>query len=79
MGDDLGRGLALLVDILNPERIIIGSMAVRLGELVLGPAREALRREALPRAVAACQVLPAALGDRIGDVASLCAAVVAMR
>lgn len=77
VGDDLGRGLALLVDMLNPERIIIGSMAVRLGELVLGPAREALRREALPRAAAACQVLAAALGERIGDVASLCAAIVA--
>lgn len=77
VGDDLGRGLALLVDMLNPERIIIGSMAVRLGELVLGPAREALRREALPRAVEACQVLPAVLGERIGDVASLCAAIVA--
>ena len=78
VGDYLGRGLAVLVDILNPERIVIGSMAVRLGELLLGPARIALQREALPRAAAVCQVVPAALGERIGDVASLCAAIEAL-
>jgi len=77
-GDYLGRGLAILVDILNPERIVIGSMAVRLGELVLAPARAAMQREALPRALAACQVVPAALGEQIGDVASLCAAIEAL-
>lgn len=75
VGDYLGRGLAVLVDVLNPECIVIGSMAVRLGELVLAPAREAMRREALPRALEVCRVVPAALGERLGDVASLCAAI----
>ena len=77
-GRYLGRGLAVLVDILNPEVIVIGSLAVRVGELVLGPAREEMGREALPGAVSACRVVPAALGDRIGDVASLCAAIMAL-
>ena len=75
----LGQGLAILVDILNPQRIIIGSMAVRLGELLLEPAREELRREALPGAHQACQVVPAELGERLGDVAALCAAIQAAR
>ncbi len=75
VGDYLGQGLAVLVDVLNPERIVIGSMAVRLGELVLAPAPEAMRRQALPRSLAICQVVPAALGERLGDVASLCAAI----
>jgi glucokinase len=78
VGRHLGRGLALLVDVLNPEVIVIGSLAVRLGELVLGPAREELAREALPGAVAACRLLPAALGERLGDVAALCAAIRAL-
>lgn len=73
-GRRLGQGLALLVDILNPELIVIGSLGVRLGELVLAPAREALRKEALPRAVQVCRVVPAALGEQLGDVAALCAA-----
>ena len=76
-GRYLGRGLAILIDILNPEVIVIGSLAVRLGDLVLRPAYEEVRREALPGAVAACRIVPAALGERIGDVAALCAAIAA--
>ncbi|MHB0858568.1 MAG: ROK family protein [Anaerolineae bacterium] len=71
----LGQGLAILADVLNPEMIVLGSMAVRLGEALLGPAREAMQAEALPGAFGACRVVPAALGDRIGDIAALCAAI----
>ena len=78
VGRDVGRGLAILIDILNPEIIVIGSLAVRLGELVLAPAREEAQREALPDAFAACRILPAALGESLGDVASLCAAIAAL-
>jgi len=75
----LGRGLALLLDVLNPEVIVIGTLAIHLGERVLAPAREEMRREALPGSLAACRVVPAALGERLGDVASLCAAIAAQR
>ena len=75
VGRDLGRGLAILIDVLNPEVIVLGSLAVRLGERVLAPAREEVRREALAVAVAECRIVPAALGARLGDVASLCAAI----
>jgi glucokinase len=74
-----GRGLAILVDILNPEVIVVGSMAVRLGEVLLEPTRKAMRRDALPGTYSACRVLPAELGERIGDVASLCAALEGLR
>lgn len=76
-GTWLGRGLAVLVDVLNPEMIVLGSLAVRLRDLLLAPALAALRQEALPAAAAACHVLPAALGERLGDIASLCAALYA--
>ena len=75
IGRDLGRGLALLVDVLNPQMIVIGSLAVRLGDLVLAPAREEVAREAIPAARDACRIVPAALGERLGDVAALCAAI----
>ncbi len=78
VGHYLGRGLAVLVDVLNPEVIVIGSLAVRLGDLVLAPARDEMRREALGRAVAAVRVVPAALGESVGDVASLCAGIMAL-
>jgi len=74
-GEALGRGMALLVDALNPQVIVLGALAVVLGERLLGPARRVLAEEALSQAVAACEILPAALGKGIGDVAALMAAV----
>jgi glucokinase len=71
----LGQALAILVDLLNPERIVIGGIAMRLGDMLLEPARQALRREALPHAAAACQIVTAQLGEQIGDVAALCVAI----
>ncbi|MHB1354841.1 MAG: ROK family protein [Anaerolineae bacterium] len=74
-----GRGLAILADVLNPELIVVGSMAVRLGEVLLKPTRQAMRRDALPGTYSACRLVPAELGERIGDVASLCAALEGLR
>ena len=73
-GTRLGEVLAILVDLLNPERIVIGGLAVRMGEALLGPARAVVKREGLNGTVSACQIVPAALGEEIGDVAALCAA-----
>ena len=73
-GKRLGGVLAMLVDILNPDRIVIGGLAMRLGDALLEPAREVIQREALATPAAACEVVPAALGESIGDVAALCVA-----
>lgn len=73
-GKRLGAVLAILVDILNPERIVIGGLAMRLGDALLRPAREVMQREALPYSVAVCQIVPAKLNEQIGDVAALCVA-----
>jgi glucokinase len=72
-GRRMGQGLALLIDALNPEMIVLGSLAVALGDRVLGPAREVIAAEALPQAAACCAIVPAQLGARIGDVAALMA------
>jgi len=73
-GRRMGQGLALLIDALNPQLIVLGSLAVVLGERVLKSAREVVTLEALPQAAAACAIVPATLGARIGDVAALMAA-----
>jgi len=73
-GRRMGAGLALLIDALNPQIIVLGSLAVALGDRVLRSAREVVAAEALPQAVAACDIVPSALGKRIGDVAALMAA-----
>ena len=73
-GEMLGRGLSVLVDILNPEVIVIGSVFARAEALLREGMEKTLREEALPRALAVCKVRAAALGDAIGDYAALAAA-----
>lgn len=74
VGERLGMALSMAVDLFNPEIIVIGSIFVRC-ESLLRPAMErVMQRECLPAALAACRVLPAALGETIGDVASLAVA-----
>jgi glucokinase len=73
-GARLGEALAILIDVLNPERIVLGGLALRLGESLLQPARLRLRHEALAVSAAACDIVPAGLGEGIGDVAALCVA-----
>lgn len=67
----LGRGLAILVDILNPEVIVIGSIFARAEDLLRPTMERVLREEALPGAVDAVRIVPAALGEKIGDYACL--------
>ena len=67
----LGQGLAILIDILNPECIVIGSVYARAEELFRDITWQVVEREALPLAAKVCRVNIAALGDHIGDVAAL--------
>ncbi|XID93451.1 ROK family protein [Paenibacillaceae bacterium WGS1546] len=71
VGRKLGQGLAVLVDLLNPERIVIGSIYGRQRRLLEPYVLEELQKEALPDALRACEIVPAELGDSVGDLASL--------
>lgn len=70
----LGRGLAVLIDLLNPEKIVIGSVYVRAQKLLEKSMRRALEKEALPASLETCEILPAQLGESLGDIAALCVA-----
>ena len=74
-GEYLGRGLSVIVDILNPERIVIGSIFARSGDLFRESMEEVMLREALSEALSVCKVVPAELGERIGDCAAIAAAI----
>lgn len=65
LGDRLGAGLAGIAMALNPELILVGGGVMAAGELVLGPARDELRRRALAPARDA-RVEAAALGEEAG-------------
>jgi glucokinase len=70
-GHYLGIGLSILIDILNPQRIVIGSVYARNPQLFKKTCMEMIEKEALKPARDVCEIVPAALGDRIGDYACL--------
>ena len=74
-GEKLGMGLSLIIDILNPERIILGSIFTRSQALIWPATEKVIAREALCHSVECCQVLPAALGENIGDYAAIATAI----
>jgi len=75
-GEYLGRGLSLLIDILNPQKIVIGSIYARCRKFIEPSCMKIIRREALEPASIECSIVPAALGESVGDYASLCVAMV---
>jgi glucokinase len=70
-GTYMGIGLANLIQILNPERIVLGTIAVHAGDLILEPIRRAVAEFAWERARSVCEIVPAALGDRAQDLAAI--------
>ena len=72
--EKLGAGLSIMIDLLNPERIVIGSIFERSGELLRERMQAVIDRETLPYARNVCTVVPAELGDAIGDWAALAVA-----
>ena len=75
----LGRGLALIIDVLNPEVIILGSIFGRSRDLIEPYMLEVVHREAIGFSAAKCRIVPAGLGEHIGDMAALVLAVEASK
>ena len=73
-GEKLGMGLSILIDILNPEKIVIGSIYARQEKRLWEHAKKVIDTEALGISAACCQIVPAALGEQIGDYAAIATA-----
>lgn len=67
----LGFGLSILIDILNPQRIIIGSIYLRQHSLLTVKMQEIIKHEAISQASSACEIVVPELGESIGDYAAL--------
>ncbi|HQB55036.1 MAG TPA: ROK family protein, partial [Sphaerochaeta sp.] len=67
----LGLGIAILIDVLNVERIIIGSIFERSEHLFRSIMEEVIKREALQASRESCAILLSGLGDELGDLAAL--------
>jgi len=77
--EKLGYGLAILIDILNPEVIVMGSIFARSHNLLWDVTEKVIKREALSHSYNVCKVVPAALGEQIGDYAAIAVAIDALR
>ncbi|MDR1162142.1 MAG: ROK family protein [Tannerellaceae bacterium] len=70
-GRYLGKALAILIDVLNPERIVLGSIYGRAQQLIEPSMTEVIREETVSYAREACRIVPAGLKESIGDYAAL--------
>jgi glucokinase len=61
--DHLGRALAGLIALLNPDRVVIGGGVSLAGAALFVPLRRAISRHFPPFLAPACRCLPAALGE----------------
>lgn len=70
-GKKLGEGLSIIIDILNPEMIILGSIYTRSEHLLKEHAQRVIERRALKHSAEVCKLSKAVLSDAIGDIAAL--------
>ena len=70
-GEKLGKGLSIIIDVLNPEKIVIGGVFMRSSELLVPAMNKVLQQEALSESLQVCEIVPAKLSENIGDIAAL--------
>lgn len=70
--EKLGLALSMIIDILDPEIIVIGGIYMRSAGLLTDTFNEVIKQEALSE----CSIVPAGLGEKIGDYAALSIAVI---
>ena len=75
VGEMLGSGLSVIVDVLNPERIVIGSIFQRSSGLLTESMERVMKEECLPFSLEVCEIVPAQLGEDIGNRAALSLAI----
>ncbi len=67
----MGWGIANLVNILNPDIVLLGTIAIAAGDLLLDPIRKTVSEFAMPRTAEAVKIAPAQLGEALGDLAAI--------
>jgi len=63
-GEAVGRAAAMLVNILNPELVVVGGDLASAGEVLLDPITAAIERHSVAPAASSARVVPGALGPR---------------
>ena len=66
MGEYIGMGLTSVVNLLNPEKIIIGGGVAEAGDILFNPIKETIQKRAMAIQREAVQIVPAQLGNTAG-------------
>jgi glucokinase len=69
-GYHLGLGLALAINLLNPEKILLGGGVMKAGELLLPPAIEEAKKRSFRGSFRCCTIEHATLGNKAGFIGS---------
>ena len=75
IGTKLGRTIAIIIDLLNPEVVVLGPVYRRCQPWIEPAMRAELEREALPASLAACRVVPSPLGERSAEYQAIAVAI----
>ena len=78
-GKYLGKGLSILIDVLNPQVIILGTIFVHNHDILYPSMKAAINEEAIRKSSGVCEIMPAALGSQLGDYASVTTAIYGAR
>lgn len=68
VGTSLGKGIAYLIQILNPELVIIGGLLSEAREYLVTPIMQSLYKYCLPKVREDCDIVLSSLGDDAGVV-----------
>ena len=63
-GRAIGQAVSMLLNVLNPELLVVGGDLAAAGDLLLDGVRESIARAALPSAADAAGVVAGVLGER---------------
>lgn len=66
MGEYIGIGLSSVINLLNPEKVIIGGGVAASGEFLMGSIKETVKKRAMKIAGETVEIVPAQLGNTAG-------------
>ena len=72
----LGIGIANLINLFNPELIVLGGGVIEAGEIIVGPIKETVTWRALESSTAAVEILVSELKEEVGVVGAVAKALV---
>lgn len=78
-GHALGTGLASLINVFNPQVIVLDGSLTKMGDLYLGPARETAQQESFAQSWSDVRIVVGELGDRSAALGAAAVALEAMR